>query len=430
MPISPARALAADLVNAVLLEGRSLTQALGERRGVPAWSDLRTLAAAQSLSYGTLRQAGRLRFFLDALTDKRPLTPPPLLGNLLVGLFELDSGTSPAYAAVSETVAIVARNHPRARGFANAILRNFQRRQAELAELAQSDIQARWNFPAWWLKRLQADYPQDWQGIVTAQNSHPPMTLRVNPRRIGAQEYARMLQEAGLACRQSGTWALTLEHPVPVGEIPHFFEGWASVQDLGAQWAAPLLDCADGMRVLDACAAPGGKSAHLLELYDLSLTALDNDARRLTQVTDTLTRLHLNADTLQADAGKPDSWWDGVPFDRILLDAPCTASGVVRRHPDGKWLKRAEDMQQLARQQARLLDALWPLLKPGGKMLYATCSLFPKENQEQITVFLSRHPEAKIEPISLPGDVEKRQFCQLLPGPETDGFFYARLLKT
>jgi 16S rRNA (cytosine967-C5)-methyltransferase len=427
--ISPARALAADLVNAVLLEGRSLTQALGERRGVPIWSDPRTLAAAQSLSYGTLRQAGRLRFFLDTLTD-RPLTPPALLGNLLVGLFELDTEASPAYAAVSETVAIVARDHPRARGFANAILRNFQRRQAELDERAQADAQAHWNFPAWWLQRLQATYPQDWQAIVTVQNSHPPMTLRVNPRRVGTPEYAHLLQAAGLACRQTGTWALTLEQPVPVGELPQFFDGWVSVQDLGAQWAAPLLDCADGMRVLDACAAPGGKTAHLLELHDLHLTALDNDARRLGQVTDTLARLNLSAETLQADAGSPDRWWDGSPFDRILLDAPCTASGVVRRHPDGKWLKRAEDMQQLAREQARLLDALWPLLKPGGKILYATCSLFPKENQEQITAFLTRHPEAHVEPISMPGEVDERLSCQVLPGPETDGFFYARLLKT
>ena len=429
MSISPARALAADLVNAVLLEGRSLTQAIGERRGDPAWGDPRALAAAQSLSYGTLRQAGRLRFFLDTLTD-RPLTPPALLGNLLVGLFELDTGASPAYAAVSETVAIVARDHPRARGFANAILRNFQRRQTELNELALTDAQARWNFPVWWLKRLQAAYPLDWQAMVTTLNGHPPMTLRVNPRRVATPEYARLLREAGLPCRQTGTWALTLEHPVPVGELPHFFAGWVSVQDLGAQWAAPLLDCTDGMRVLDACAAPGGKTAHLLEQHDLRLTALDNDARRLGQVADTLNRLGLNAEIRQADAGSPDAWWHGEPYDRILLDAPCTASGVVRRHPDGKWLKRAEDMQQLAREQVRLLDALWPLLKPGGKMLYATCSLFPKENQEQITTFQTRHPEAKIEPLSLPGEGEGRQSCQLLPGPETDGFFYARLLKT
>lgn len=429
MSASPARSLAAQLVNAVLLEGRSLTAAISQQRGSPALRDPRAMAAAQSLAYGALRLAGRLRFFLATLAG-RPLSPPDLLGPLLVGLFELDTGTSPAYAAVNETVDLVARNHPRARGFANALLRNFQRRRTELEALALQNAEARWNFPAWWLQRLQNAYPQDWQAIVTALNSHPPMTLRVNPRRSTTQAYARLLEEAGHACRQTGPSALTLEQPVPVGELPHFSAGWVSVQDLGAQWAAPLLDCADGMRVLDACAAPGGKTAHLLERHDLHLTALDSDARRLSQVTDTLGRLGLKAEVRQADAGTPAAWWDGSPFDRLLLDAPCTASGVVRRHPDGKWLKRAEDMQQLAKEQARLLDALWPLLKPGGKMLYVTCSLFPGENEEQISAFLSRHPDARTEPISLAGNGTRKNSCQLLPGPETDGFFYARLHKT
>lgn len=429
MSASPARSLAAQLVNAVLLEGRSLTAAIDQRRGEATMRDPRALAAAQHLAYGTLRHAGRLRFFLAALAG-RPMSPPALLGPMLVGLFELDTEASPAYAAVHETVDLVARNHPRARGFANALLRNFQRRRAELEALALEDDEARWNFPAWWLQRLRDAYPRDWQAIVATQNSHPPMTLRVNRRHVSPREYARLLQEAGHGSRQTGPWALTLEHPVAVGELPNFFDGWASVQDLGAQWAAPLLDCADGMRVLDACAAPGGKTAHLLELHDLGLTALDSDARRLGQVTDTLGRLGLKGEIRQADAGNPAAWWDGEPFDRILLDAPCTASGVVRRHPDGKWLKRAEDMQQLAREQARLLDALWPLVKPGGKMLYATCSMFPAENRGQIGAFLTRHPEARTEPITVPGHGEGGDSCQLLPGPETDGFFYARLLKT
>lgn len=429
MPVSPARALAANLVNSVLLEGRSLTAAIGQQRGNTALRDPRIMAAAQNLAYGALRSAGRLRFFLAQLAG-RPLSPPELLGPMLVGLFELDTEASPAYAAVNETVALVARDHPRARGFANALLRNFQRRRAELEALALENAEARWNFPDWWLQRLQKAYPQDWQTIATTLNSHPPMTLRVNPRHISTQEYARLLEQAGHASHQTGPWALTLDRPVPVGELPHFFEGWVSIQDLGAQWAAPLLDCADGMQVLDACAAPGGKTAHLLERHDLHLTALDSDARRLAQVTDTLGRLGLKAEICQADAGNPAAWWDGTPFDRILLDAPCTASGVVRRHPDGKWLKRAEDMQHLAKEQARLLDALWPLLKPGGKMLYVTCSLFPGENEEQISAFLSRHPDARTEPISIPGHGVGKNSCQLLPGPETDGFFYARLHKT
>lgn len=428
MPVSPARVLAAQLVNAVLLEGRSLTQAIGHWREQPSPQDPRVLAAAQNLAYGTLRRAGRLRFFLTALAG-RPLTPPDLLGPLMVGLFELDTEASPPYAAVNETVAMVGRDHPRARGFANALLRNYQRRRAELEQSAQEDDEARWNFPLWWLERLKGAYPSHWQDIVAAQNSHPPMTLRINTRRTDLTTYAALLRAAGHACHQTGPWALTLEQPVPVGELPHFADGWASVQDLGAQWAAPLLDCADGMRALDACAAPGGKTAHLLEVHELHLTALDNDGRRLDQVRDTLARLGLEAKVMPADAGRPDAWWDGRPFDRILLDAPCTASGVVRRHPDGKWLKRAEDMQHLAKEQARLLDALWPLLRVGGKMLYATCSLFPGENEDQIRAFLERHPEARAEPLTLPGLDHGTAHCQVLPGPETDGFFYARLLK-
>lgn len=427
MPASPARALAAHLVNAVLLEGRSLTHALAGQRSGPA--DPRIAAAAQSLAYGTLRQAGRLRFFLNSLAG-RPLSPPTLLGPLLVGLHELDTRASPDYAVVHDTVAGVARDHPRARGFANAILRNFRRRQGELEGGLEADPEATWNFPRWWLERLQAAYPDTWQAIVTAQNGHPPMTLRVNLRRVQVEEYACLLKKAGHACRQTGPWALTLERPAPVAELPHFFAGWVSVQDLGAQWAASLLDCADGMRVLDACAAPGGKTAHLLEAHDLRLTALDSDARRLDQVHDTLARLDLKAQVRQADAGRPDTWWDGESFDRILLDAPCTASGVVRRHPDGKWLKRAEDMQQLAAEQARLLDALWPLLRGGGKMLYATCSLFPGENRDQIGAFLARHRDARLEPVSVPGCTGEGGLGQLLPGPDTDGFFYALLLKT
>lgn len=428
MPVSSARVLAAQLVNAVLLEGRSLTQAIGHWREHPSPRDLRVLAAAQNLAYGTLRRAGRLRFFLSILAG-RPLAPPDLLGPLLVGLFELDTEASPPYAAVNETVAMVGRGHPRARSFANALLRNYQRRRTELEQSAQEDEEARWNFPLWWLERLKGAYPSRWQDIVAAQNSHPPMTLRINTRRTNMTTYAALLQGAGHACHQTGPWALTLEQPVPVGELPHFADGWASVQDLGAQWAAPLLDCVDGLRVLDACAAPGGKTAHLLELHDLHLTALDSDVRRLDRVRDTLARLGLEAEVMPADAGRPDTWWDGRPFDRILLDTPCTASGVVRRHPDGKWLKRAEDMQHLNKEQARLLDALWPMLRPGGKMLYATCSLFPGENQDQIRAFLERHPEAQAEPLTVPGHYEGTATCQLLPGPETDGFFYARLLK-
>lgn len=414
--------MAAELVNAVLLDGHSLTQRLAVLRGE---SDGRVIAAGQSLAYGTLRAAGRLRFFLRQLAP-RALTPPRLAGYLLVGLHELEGGSSPAYAAVNETVALVGRRFPRARGFANAVLRHFQRRHAELVQAARDDDEARWNFPAWWLARLRQELPSRWREIVETQNQHPPMTLRVNPRRTTLPAYREALARAGIEHRHTGTLALTLARPMPVAELPGFTSGLVSVQDLGAQCAAPLLRATHGMRVLDACAAPGGKSGHLLELAELDLLALDSDAARLSRVRDNLARLGLRAELRAADAGVPADWWDGRPFDRILLDAPCTASGVARRHPDGKWLKRAEDMQQLAREQRRLFDALWPLLRPGGRMLYATCSLFRAENSDQVAAFLSRHPDAAQETIAAEGAREGL----ILPGPDVDGFFYASLLKT
>ena len=408
----------------MLRDRRSLTQALSQLRAAhPA--DARAWSAAQNLAYGCLREAGRLRFFLSRLVG-RPLKPPDLLGPLLVGLHELDATDTPAYAVVNETVALAAQRHPGAKNFVNAVLRNFDRRREALVRDAQAEAEARWNFPEWWLKRLQAEYPRHWQAIVTAQNAHPPMTLRVNRRRADPELALERLAEAGLPGRRTGPWAIRLERPVPIAELPGFSEGYVSVQDLGAQWAAPLLDVADGQRVLDACAAPGGKTGHLLELADLELTALDSDPARLVRVEENLTRLGRVASLRAADAGTPDAWWDGRPFDRILLDAPCTASGVAGRHPDGRWLKRAEDLQQLRGEQSRLLEALWPLLRPGGKMLYATCSLFGAENAGQVAAFLARHPDARIEPDDPPGARDG----QLLPDPDSDGFFYARLLKT
>ncbi len=416
-----ARQLAAELVNAVLLQGRSLTAALDAAR---AHVDGRILADAQDLSYGVMRYLGRLRFFLGSLTD-RPLNPPELTGVLLVALYELDGRDTPAYAAVNEAVELTARQYPRAKGFANAVLRSFMRGRIGLKAAAEQDLEAHWNFPAWWIVKVQHHYPDDWVPILTAMNAHPPMTLRVNARRTTAGAYLDLLAQAGLACRQVGAMALTLEQPVRVSELPGFADGLVSVQDLGAQYAAELLDCADGMRVLDACAAPGGKTAHLLERHPLDLLALDQDGGRLQRVSDTLRRLGLEARVQAGDVGRPETWWDGRPFDRILLDAPCTASGVARRHPDGKWLKRCEDVTSLASQQARLLDAVWPLLGQGGKLLYATCSVFPEENTDQIATFLARHPDARPEPTRLPDG----QAGQLLPNGDHDGFFYASIVK-
>lgn len=374
------------------------------------------------LSYGVLRWLGLLEHLLTQLLD-RPLTDPDVRSLLLVALYELLEGRTPAYAAVNEAVAAAP---PRARGLVNAVLRSFQRRRDVLLKVAQADAVARWNHPLWWIERLKQEYPDDWQAILEASNQHPPMTLRVNRRRSNLPDYRHRLLKLGLEAEQTGECALTLKRPVPISRLPGFAEGQVSVQDLGAQYAAPLLDCRDGMRVLDACAAPGGKTAHLLERHDLDLTALDVAPERLLRVKQNLARLGLTARVLAADAASPQDWWDGQPFDRILLDAPCTASGVVRRHPDGKWLKRADDATRLAQRQGQLLEALWPLLKVGGKLLYATCSLFRAENQQVVRTFLDHHPEAAEEPLNLVGG----RHGQLLPNRHHDGFFYARLVKT
>lgn len=417
-----ARSLAADLVAAVLQDRRSLTAALAGARNLGP--DPRLLAAAQDLAYGVLRHYGRLRFFLDRLLSK-PLSDIELTGFLLVGLFELDRTDAAAYAVVNETVAAAAQRFPKARGLVNAVLRNFQRRQEELAGLVECDAVAQWNFPKWWIKRVQADWPEHWQAILGSAAGHPPMTLRVNRRRTTAAEYQAHLAAEGIEAAQTGPWALTLAKPVPVAALPGFAGGAVSVQDLGAQAAVALLDCADGMRVLDACAAPGGKTGHLLEAHDLDLLALDSDPGRLARVRENLDRLGLAARLMAADAGAPAAWWDGRPFDRILLDAPCSASGVVRRHPDGKWLKRVSDVESLTKEQDRLLEALWPCLGSGGKLLYATCSVFRQENMARVQAFLGRHPDARLDALTLPGAIDG----QWLPDPQHDGFFYARLVK-
>lgn len=425
-PPASARALAARLVNAVLLEGRSLSTALdGVRQQAQGRDDPRLVAAAQDLAYGTLRHLGRLEALLKPLLA-RDLDPPELAGHLLVALRELTGTEAPEYAVVNEAVAAAGQRHAPARGLVNGVLRNFLRRRAELEAQADRDPRAIWNFPPWWVARLRRQQPDRWRDWLAAANGHPPMTLRVNTRRIRPGDYLERLGQAGMRAEPLGGAALMLAEPVPVARLPGFAEGLVSVQDLGAQYAAALLECADGMRVLDACAAPGGKTGHLLECHTLDLTALDNDDRRLGRVADNLARLGLEARLLRGDAGDPSAWWDGRAFDRILLDAPCTASGVVRRHPDGKWLKREEDIQQLADTQASLLDALWPLLGAGGKLLYATCSVFTEENRAQVDAFLARHADAREEGI----DVADADGGQLPLTQRHDAFFYARLLKS
>jgi 16S rRNA (cytosine967-C5)-methyltransferase len=412
--------LAADALETVLA-GSALHQVLP-----PHLQQLSTpgeRGALQDIVYGSLRNLGRLDAWLAALLE-RPLTDPQLGWLLRVALYQLAYTRAPAHAVVHN--AVTAAGQGWRRGLANAVLRNFQRRRAELDALADAQPSARWSHPDWWIDTLKIEHPAHWQGILEAGLLHPPFTLRVNGRHGDVASYLRRLNEAGLPAHQTGPDAVTLDKAVPVHSLPGFDEGHVSVQDAGAQWAARLLDAQPGERVLDACAAPGGKTGHILERADVVLTALDVDAARLARVRDNLDRLRLTATLVEGDAAYPERWWDKQPFDRILADVPCSASGVVRRNPDIKWLRRPEDIAQFAAQQAVMLEALWRLLAPGGTLLYATCSIFNEENDGQVRAFLTRHP-ADAERCTLP---EPLSDGTLLPDAEHDGFYYALLRKT
>jgi 16S rRNA (cytosine967-C5)-methyltransferase len=410
--------LAAHSVNRVLT-GRNLNQALLE-----VWRTHPALAAGeraaiQNVAYGTLRQLGLLRGILDQLLE-HPLVDEQLRCLLLIALYQLQFSQAAPYAVVDHAVETArALGHGRAGGLVNAVLRNFLRRREALIAVAQSAACGRYSYPQWWIDRLRAQQPVDWQAILDTGNQHPPLTLRVNRRAIARDDYLARLTSERIAARAVGAAGVMLETPLPVDRIPGFADGQVSVQDAGAQLAAPLLDVRDGMRVLDACAAPGGKTAHILECADVDVLAVDSDAQRLSRVADNLARLGLAARTLCTDAGALAEWWDGTPFDRILLDAPCSASGVVRRHPDIKWLRRARDVAGFAERQACMLGALWQVLGRAGKLLYATCSVFAEENQSVVSAFLSRQPDA--QPVAAPG--------LLLPDANHDGFYYALLHK-
>ena len=410
--------LAAHILDTVL-SGKNLTDTLAT-----AWRQHPALAPAEraavmDITHGALRHYGWLRGALDKLLS-RPLTDSRIDRLLIVALYQLEHTQAAPYAIVDHAVRVAAAHEGgRLKGLTNAVLRNFQRRHDELAAALRREPTAFWNHPDWWVGAVQQAYPKDWKAILTASNQHPPMTVRVNRRRLSVADWLTRLQEAGLDGVVLEGEAVRLVKPVPVDKLPGFAEGDVSVQDAGAQLAADWLEVADGMRVLDACAAPGGKTCHLLERAQLDLTAVDNDAHRLQRVQSNLTRLGLSARCLTGDASRPKAWWDGQMFDRVLADVPCSASGVARRHPDIKWTRRPTDIPSLGRQQGALADALWALVAPGGKMLYATCSIFPTENRRQIDAFLTRHVNAELE-----------RDIQLLPDENHDGFYYALIRKT
>ncbi|HWA39902.1 MAG TPA: 16S rRNA (cytosine(967)-C(5))-methyltransferase RsmB [Burkholderiales bacterium] len=380
-------------------------------------------AAVVDLAHGTLRRFGRVQFLSRALSHREP-ADETVQALLWCALYALDSGRYSEYTVVDQAVrACTLLEKWNAKGYLNAVLRAYLRQRASLEIRIQMDAEARFQHPAWWIDALRTAYPDSWEAALLAGNTHPPMTLRVNRRRSSVAEYLARLAGEGLSARQVGPDALLLERPVPVSRLPGFADGHASVQDAGAQLAAGFLDLAPGQRVLDACAAPGGKTGHILERAEVSLVALDADASRLERVQANLARLGSSATLLAADCTDLAAWWDGNPFDRILADVPCTASGIVRRHPDLKWLRRPSDAGNFATRQGGILDALWHALAPGGKLLYVTCSVFPEENGEVVDGFLNRTKGAHLLALA-DGAASQR-----LPDGERDGFYYALIAR-
>ena len=422
-----ARAAAANAICRVF-SGKSLDDAFAGA----ALADPRDLAFAKTLAYGVLREHSTLSWLLTRLLAKPMAHTAPIHALLCVGLYQLRGlGTAP-HAAVSATVdAVEALGESKLRGLVNAILRRYQRESVKLEDDLPNRLALRHSHPDWLVEALHTDWGKDTVALLTANNVQAPLTLRVN-RRLGSREqYLATLADAGMAASAvpEAPDAVRLHEACGVDAIPGFSAGMVSVQDASAQLAADLLDVQDGQRVLDACAAPGGKTAHLLERASLDLTALDVDATRLARVQDNLARLGLAASLLAADAVRVPWWHKGDDYDRILLDAPCSGTGVIRRHPDIKWLRRAEDIEQLSRSQLKLLRALWEVLVPGGVLLYATCSTLRAEGENVVETFLAECEDAREWKIDAAWGESCRVGRRIAPGGDFDGFYYARLQK-
>jgi 16S rRNA (cytosine967-C5)-methyltransferase len=416
--MKPAAALAQALRDAARLVAR-----VAAGRSLADESIQTPRAALLDLTHGTLRRYGRVQAIVRELSRRGP--PDASVQALLwCSLYALESGRYADYTVVDQAVrACGLLERWNAKGYVNGLLRGYLRQRGSLEVRLRADREARYQHPVWWIETVRNAYPRSWEDVLAAGNSHPPMTLRVNRRRASVAEYAAKLAGAGIAVKPLHGQALLMERALPVERLPGFAEGEVSVQDSGAQRAARCLDLAGGQRVLDACAAPGGKSAHILESAEVALTALDMDAARCVRIARNFERLGLAAAVRVADCSRLESWWDRTPFERILADVPCSSSGVARRHPDLKWLRRARDVPAFAARQAAILEALWQALAPDGKLLYVTCSVFPQENEELVESFVARATGARRLPLpdGQPG--------QWLPGPEHDGFYYALIQK-
>ncbi|CAB3768676.1 16S rRNA (cytosine(967)-C(5))-methyltransferase RsmB [Paraburkholderia solisilvae] len=437
---------AAQAVGAVRL-GAALPAALSTVfASLPEGSAAASHGAVQDIAYRTMRRLGVAEWLVARLVRK---PPPPHVAHVLACAFALlvDDEASAAYTpftVVDQAVGAIGarREFAFAKGLTNAVLRNFLRERSALISESQRDDVARWNYPRWWIEAVRNAWPDAWQDMLEAGNTQGPLTLRVNARRSSVDAYLQTLHDHQIAATQVGLQAIRLEAPLPVDRIPGFRDGVVSVQDAGAQRAAQLLGVANGMRVLDACAAPGGKTGHLLELADIDLVALESDRSRAQRIGENLRRLSLAADIRIGDAGNPSAWHDPSEprFDRVLADVPCSASGIVRRHPDIRWLRRAADIASLVVEQRRILAALWPLVKTGGELLYVTCSILPDEGELQAVWFGNNHQDAvrldapgQLLPAvaRAPADPSAGSRAGWTTGsnPDHDGFFYARFQK-
>lgn len=427
------RSVAASIIDQVT-NGSSLSDQLEVK--LKTIADPRDRALVQAICYGVCRYYFRLDILLSFLL-KKPMRErdSDVHALLLVGLFQILEMRVPPHAAVAETVnAAKQLKKPWCVGLINALLREFLRDQERLYALTMKEPEALFAHPDWMIEKIKRDWPNDWEQILIANNAHPPFALRVNNRQCTRDDYLTALRAAGFSAdtiphTDSG---VMVSEGVPVETLPGFKQGWFSVQDGAAQLCANLLMLSAGQLVLDAAAAPGGKLTHLLEKepHLERVVAIEKDPNRLNMIKENLQRLALDAVCISADAAETDKWWDGVPFDRILLDAPCSASGVIRRHPDIKLLRRPTDLKQLAQEQTQMLTKLWPLLKEGGLLLYATCSIFPEENNQRIEDFLAAHPDAHEEKMIADWGMPCIYGRQILPGRDNmDGFYYARLRK-
>lgn len=437
MPNMNVRAAAANVIFQVVDKGQSLSNQLPVAQQTIKPRDH---ALLQEICYGVLRYLPRLESISTRLMDK-PLTGKQRVFHhlILVGLYQIGFMRIPPHAAVSETVnAVNQLKKSSLRGLVNAILRNYQRNQEALDEWSISHNAGQYCHPSWLIKLIQESYPEQWQQIIEANNTKAPMWLRVNHQHHSREQYRQLLEQQQIetTLHPQANDALKLNAPCEVTRLPGFEQGWVSIQDAAAQLAIHYLTPQDGELILDCCAAPGGKTAHILErTHQTNVVAVDCDEHRLKRVYENLERLNLTATVICGDARTPTSWWQGEQFDRILLDAPCSATGVIRRHPDIKWLRRAEDIDNLVQLQSEIMDAMWQQLKPGGTLVYATCSVIPRENKHQVEAFLQRTTDAELINLEHNDDTISLSKTspigrQIIPGEnDMDGFYYAVLHK-